>query len=176
MGLGRVLHWGPLVAIGDAFAHQWLHEIEHQVLTWTVFEGIIKWVSLATVYCSTMWWPPAGSLGGLAFLSSFLFFAGSDWFLWKQYISLVIFDLNLLHCQEWQCIIFSLPWWMDQAIFHLDGNLRRFSILHISFSKFLFEYVVAEIPPFAGHTRRVGKFVAVVFRVCWIQGTQGTPL
>ena len=85
MGLGRVLHWGPLVAIGDAFAHQWLDEIDHQILTWTVFEGIIKWVSLATVYCSTMWWPPAGSLGGLAFLSSFLFFAGSDWFLWKQY-------------------------------------------------------------------------------------------
>ena len=130
MGLGRVLHWGPLVAIGDAFAHQWLDEIVHQILTWTVFEGIIKWVSLATVYCSTMWWPPAGSLGGLAFLSSFLFFAGSDF---ENNISLVIFDLNLLHCQEWQCIIFSLPWWMDQAIFHLDGNLRRFSILRISF-------------------------------------------
>jgi len=57
MGLWRVLHWGPLVAI-----------------------GIIKWVSLATVYCSTMWWPPAGSVGGLAFLSSFLFFAGMTMF------------------------------------------------------------------------------------------------
>ena len=31
MGLGRVLHWGPLVAIGDAFAHQWLDEIVHQI-------------------------------------------------------------------------------------------------------------------------------------------------
>jgi len=53
MGLSRVLHWGPLVAI-----------------------GIIKWVSLATIYCSTMWWPPAASLGGLAFLAAFLALAG----------------------------------------------------------------------------------------------------
>lgn len=56
-GLGRILHWGPLVAI-----------------------GIIKWVSLTTVYCSSMWWPPADSIGGLAYLMAFLFFAGLTMF------------------------------------------------------------------------------------------------
>lgn len=57
MGLSRILHWGPMVAI-----------------------GIIKWVSLTTVYCSTMWWPPADSLGGFLFLSGFLLFAGLTMF------------------------------------------------------------------------------------------------
>lgn len=39
----RICHWGPLVAL-----------------------GIIKWVSLATVYSNTMWWPPESGWGGLA--------------------------------------------------------------------------------------------------------------
>ena len=78
MGLGRVLHWGPLVAIGNlAISTYYVTTYNIKLLNICNFcEGIIKWVSLATVYCSTMWWPPAGSLGGLAFLSSFLFFAG----------------------------------------------------------------------------------------------------
>ena len=93
MGLSRVLHWGPLVAIGGSdkllvsctpsylvkitifipiFCQKpWLNMSEHP-------PGIIKWVSLATIYCSTMWWPPAASLGGLAFLAAFLALAGGE--------------------------------------------------------------------------------------------------
>ena len=79
MGLGRVLHWGPLVAIGEP------SNSSIEALFWGICQshhticlilGIIKWVSLATIYCGTMWWPPAESIGGLLFLSSFLFFAG----------------------------------------------------------------------------------------------------
>ena len=79
MGLGRVLHWGPLVAIGEP------SNFSIEALFWDICQchhticlilGIIKWVSLATIYCGTMWWPPAESIGGLLFLSSFLFFAG----------------------------------------------------------------------------------------------------
>jgi len=51
--LGRVCHWGPLVAL-----------------------GIIKWVSLVTVYCSAMLWPPLESLGGLVFMLTFLCCSG----------------------------------------------------------------------------------------------------
>ena len=47
-GLWRMLHWGPLVAV-----------------------IIIKWVTLATLYCSSMLWPPAHSLWGLVFTSLF---------------------------------------------------------------------------------------------------------
>ena len=47
-GLWRMLHWGPLVAV-----------------------VIIKWVTLATLYCSSMLWPPAHSLWGLVFTSVF---------------------------------------------------------------------------------------------------------
>ena len=47
-GLWRILHWGPMVAV-----------------------VIIKWVTLATLYCSSMLWPPAGSLWGLVFTSVF---------------------------------------------------------------------------------------------------------
>jgi len=51
--MGRILHWGPLVAT-----------------------GIIKWVSCTTLYCGSMWWPPADSLGGLLYMLIFLSFAG----------------------------------------------------------------------------------------------------
>jgi len=44
MGLWRVFHWGPLVAL-----------------------GIIKWVTLATLYCTSMLWPPSESLFGLVY-------------------------------------------------------------------------------------------------------------
>lgn len=50
--LGRVFHWGPMVAI-----------------------IIIKWVSLTTVYCNTMWWPPADTPGGLINMLLFLGFS-----------------------------------------------------------------------------------------------------
>ena len=79
MGLGRVLHWGPLVAIGEpsSFSIEALFwDICQSHHTICLILGIIKWVSLATIYCGTMWWPPAESIGGLLFLSSFLFFAG----------------------------------------------------------------------------------------------------
>jgi len=49
----RVCHWGPVVAI-----------------------GIIKWVSLATVYSNTMWWPPESGWGGLINMFTFLLFSG----------------------------------------------------------------------------------------------------
>jgi len=55
--LGRVCHWGPLVAI-----------------------TIIKWVTFVTVYCSSMWWPPAESIGGLLYMIIFLIFAGLTMF------------------------------------------------------------------------------------------------
>jgi len=51
-GLWRVFHWGPLVAI-----------------------GIIKWVTLATLYCTSMLWPPAQSAWGLMFTSLFSCFS-----------------------------------------------------------------------------------------------------
>jgi len=47
-GLWRILHWGPMVAV-----------------------VIIKWVTLATLYCSSMLWPPAASLWGMVFTSVF---------------------------------------------------------------------------------------------------------
>jgi len=52
MGAGRVLHWGPLVAI-----------------------GIIKWVTLATLHCNTMLYPPGESLGGLLYTGVFVLFS-----------------------------------------------------------------------------------------------------
>eukprot|EP00092_Neocalanus_flemingeri_P024016 GFUD01026050.1.p1 GENE.GFUD01026050.1~~GFUD01026050.1.p1 ORF type:complete len:392 (-),score=118.92 GFUD01026050.1:316-1491(-) len=51
-GLSRVFHWGPMVAL-----------------------GIIKWVTLITLYCNTMLWPPAESLYGLVFTATFLGFS-----------------------------------------------------------------------------------------------------
>jgi len=45
-------HWGPIVAL-----------------------GIIKWVSLSTVYSNTMWWPPESSWGGMANMIVFLVFS-----------------------------------------------------------------------------------------------------
>ena len=45
----RVFHWGPMVAL-----------------------FIIKWVTLTTLYCSSMLWPPAESVAGLVFMSTFL--------------------------------------------------------------------------------------------------------
>lgn len=51
-GLWRMLHWGPMVAV-----------------------VIIKWVSLATLYCASMLWPPANSLWGLVFTSVFSCFS-----------------------------------------------------------------------------------------------------
>jgi len=55
----RICHWGPIVAL-----------------------GIIKWVSLSTVYSCTMWWPPfdfagggGGGWGGLVNLMAFLTFS-----------------------------------------------------------------------------------------------------
>jgi len=44
MGLWKVLHWGPLVAL-----------------------GIIKWVSLVSLYCNSMLWPPSESVWGLLY-------------------------------------------------------------------------------------------------------------
>merc|ERR1712111_21611 len=48
----RLCHWGPLVAL-----------------------GIIKWVSLATVYSNTMYWPPMSGMGGIVNMISFLVFS-----------------------------------------------------------------------------------------------------
>jgi len=48
----RLCHWGPLVAL-----------------------GIIKWVSLATVYSNTMYWPVSAGWGGIVNMLSFLFFS-----------------------------------------------------------------------------------------------------
>ncbi|KAF4532822.1 hypothetical protein B566_EDAN002673 [Ephemera danica] len=50
--LRRVCHWGPLTAF-----------------------AIIKSVSLMTVYCSRMWWPPESSLGGFLHMCLFLAFS-----------------------------------------------------------------------------------------------------
>jgi len=47
--LRRLFHWGPLTAL-----------------------GIIKWISIATLYCNTMWYPPAESLGGLIYTLVFV--------------------------------------------------------------------------------------------------------
>jgi len=52
VGLWRVFHWGPLVAL-----------------------GIIKWVTIATLHCSSMLWPPAQSLWGLIFTLLFSVFS-----------------------------------------------------------------------------------------------------
>jgi hypothetical protein len=30
------------------------------------FAGIIKWVSLTSIFCNTMWWPPDESNAGMA--------------------------------------------------------------------------------------------------------------
>ena len=45
----RLFHWGPIGAL-----------------------IIIKWVTLCTVYCNTMWWPPESGYGGLANMMGFL--------------------------------------------------------------------------------------------------------
>ena len=42
----------------------------------TDLTGIIKWVSLATVYSNTMWWPPESGWGGLINMFTFLLFSG----------------------------------------------------------------------------------------------------
>jgi len=53
LGVWRVVHWGPLTAI-----------------------TIIKWITLATLYCNMMWFPPADSIGGFIYTSVFLGFSG----------------------------------------------------------------------------------------------------
>lgn len=50
--LKRICHWGPLTAL-----------------------GIIKCVTFMTVHCSSMWWPPAESVGGSLNTGIFLFFS-----------------------------------------------------------------------------------------------------
>ena len=45
----RVFHWGPMVAL-----------------------VIIKWVTLITLYCGSMLWPPAESFAGMMFTVIFL--------------------------------------------------------------------------------------------------------
>jgi len=52
-GWWRLLHWGPLTAI-----------------------AIIKWIILVTLYCNTMWYPPADSILGFLYTSVFLMFSG----------------------------------------------------------------------------------------------------
>jgi len=52
-GLRRLCHWGPLIAL-----------------------GIIKWVSLTTLYCCLMLWPPQASVWGACFLLAFLSCSG----------------------------------------------------------------------------------------------------
>ena len=47
--LWRVFHWGPMVAL-----------------------FIIKWVTLITLYCGSMLWPPAESFAGMMFTVIFL--------------------------------------------------------------------------------------------------------
>lgn len=54
MGLSRVIHWGPLAAL-----------------------VIIFWVSLATVACNSMYWPPQGSWGAQVNLVAFLMISSS---------------------------------------------------------------------------------------------------
>lgn len=51
--LWRVFHWGPMLAL-----------------------TIIQWVTLVTIYCASMLWPPANSLAGLLFTTIFLVFSG----------------------------------------------------------------------------------------------------
>ena len=68
-GLWRVFHWGPLVAIGKVC------QVTEKYLIFTTTTGIIKWVTLATLYCTSMLWPPAQSAWGLFFTSLFSCFS-----------------------------------------------------------------------------------------------------
>ena len=66
----RLCHWGPLVALGKNGRRKVLAEKSIDL-----FAGIIKWVSLATVYSNTMYWPPMSGIGGIINMISFLVFS-----------------------------------------------------------------------------------------------------
>eukprot|EP00095_Tigriopus_kingsejongensis_P006239 maker-scaffold301_size216225-snap-gene-1.27 protein:Tk06239 transcript:maker-scaffold301_size216225-snap-gene-1.27-mRNA-1 annotation:"palmitoyltransferase zdhhc6" len=75
MGLGRLVHWGPIAALGRWLRLQGVRQTGLTALFFLTV--IIFWVSFTALVCDTMYWPPDQSWGGYLNLMVFLMISSS---------------------------------------------------------------------------------------------------